>query len=148
MASSLAAPPVSPEVAKMLEQITEHRKTTAELAESSGIMGPKYFECLRGYTSIQEPSNSFWKRRYFVVADQTLFLYTNECSRTPNDHWLLKSVIRAPRRADDDVLMPHAVAVDFGGGEHFLFFDSAAIRQSFEEEVVQAMGPNAAAASA
>ncbi|KAJ2855630.1 hypothetical protein J3B02_002068 [Coemansia erecta] len=147
MASTLALPPIPPEVARMLEKITENRKTTAELAESSGIMGPKYFECLRGYTSIQEPSNSYWKRRYFVVADQTLFLYTNECSRTPNDHWLLKSAVRAPRRADDDVLMPHAVAVDFGSGEHFLFFDSAAIRQSFEDEVARATGLNTAAST-
>ncbi|KAJ2596390.1 hypothetical protein H4R99_004944 [Coemansia sp. RSA 1722] len=145
MISSLASPPVPPEVARMLEEITEHRKTTAELAESSGIMGPKYFECLRGYTSIQEPSNSYWKRRYFVVADQTLFLYTNECSRTPNDHWLLTSVVRAPRKADDDVLMPHAVAVDFGTGEHYLFFDTAAIRQAFEKQVLQAIGLGVAA---
>ncbi|KAJ1723798.1 hypothetical protein LPJ53_001867 [Coemansia erecta] len=137
--SVLLSAPVSAEVARALEEVTKHRKTAADLAVTSGIMGTKYFECLRGYTSIQEPTNSYWKRRYFVVADGTLFLYTNECSRVPTDYWPLKTVVRPPRPADEDVLMPHAVAVDFGSGEHFLFFDSAAIRQSFESEVAQAM---------
>ncbi|KAJ1840711.1 hypothetical protein LPJ73_006345 [Coemansia sp. RSA 2703] len=137
--SVLLSAPVSADVARALEEVGKHRKTAAELAESSGIMGSKYFECLRGYTSIQEPTNAYWKRRYFVIADGTLFLYTNECSRVPTDYWPLKTVVRAPRQADEDVLMPHAVAVDFGSGEHFLFFDSSAIRKSFENEVIQAM---------
>ncbi|KAJ2780699.1 hypothetical protein GGI15_003442 [Coemansia interrupta] len=137
--SVLLSAPVSAEVARALEEVSKHRKTAADLAASSGIMGTKYFDCLQGYTSIQEPTNSYWKRRYFVIADGTLFLYTNECSRVPTDYWPLKSVVRPPRPADEDVLMPHAVAVDFGSGEHYLFFDSAAIRQSFESEVAQAM---------
>ncbi|KAJ2815118.1 hypothetical protein FBU31_007051, partial [Coemansia sp. 'formosensis'] len=65
---SVASPslsPVQPEVAAMLEQVNQHRQDVAALAESTGILGDKYFEGLRGYTSIQEPTNAFWKRRYF-----------------------------------------------------------------------------------
>ncbi|KAJ1939525.1 hypothetical protein GGF37_004365 [Kickxella alabastrina] len=147
IASSFKKIPV-PEVAQLMEEVSEHRRNTAELAQSSGLMGDKFFRCLRGYTSIQEPSNSFWKRRYFVIADETLFMYTNECSRTPTDFWPLSSIVRAPRNAEDDVLMAHSLAMDFGAGEHFLYFDNAQMRQAFEGEVLTSISATAATAAA
>ncbi|KAJ2903908.1 hypothetical protein GGI21_004372, partial [Coemansia aciculifera] len=135
-ASLLAA---QPEVAAMLEQVNQHRQDVAALAESTGILGDKYFECLRGYTSIQEPTNAFWKRRYFVVADKTLFMYINECSRTPSDCLHIESIVSPPRDAGDEVLMPHSIAVDFGAGEYYMYFDSASVREAFEEEVRKIM---------
>ncbi|KAI9504599.1 hypothetical protein BX070DRAFT_251430 [Coemansia spiralis] len=131
--------PVQPEVASMLSQISEHRKETAELAENTGVMSEKYFECLQGYTSIQEPTNAFWKRRYFVVAENTLFLYTNECSRVPTDYLDMASVVRPPRDAEDEVLMPHSIALDFGEGEYYMYFDSAKTQRSFIREVSKIM---------
>ncbi|KAJ1894414.1 hypothetical protein LPJ66_005201 [Kickxella alabastrina] len=146
IASSFKKTP-APEVAQLMEEVSEHRRNTAELAQSSGLMGDKFFRCLRGYTSIQEPSNSFWKRRYFVIADETLFMYTNECSRTPTDFWPLSSIVRAPRNAEDDVLMAHSLAMDFGAGEHFLYFDNAQMRQAFEGEVLTSISATVAAAA-
>ncbi|KAJ2259264.1 hypothetical protein GGI13_000047 [Coemansia sp. RSA 455] len=124
-----------PEVAAMLEQVNQHRQDVAALAESTGILGDKYFEGLRGYTSIQEPTNAFWKRRYFVIADKTVFMYINECSRTPSDFLHIESVVSPPRDAGDEVLMPHSIAVDFGTGEYYMYFDSASMREAFESEV-------------
>ncbi|KAJ2433213.1 hypothetical protein GGF42_009439 [Coemansia sp. RSA 2424] len=124
-----------PEVAAMLEQVNQHRQDVAALAESTGILGDKYFECLRGYTSIQEPTNAFWKRRYFVVADKTVFMYINECSRTPSDCLHIEGIVSPPRDAGDEVLMPHSIAVDFGAGEYYMYFDSASMREAFESEV-------------
>ncbi|KAJ2882617.1 hypothetical protein H4R27_003327 [Coemansia aciculifera] len=124
-----------PEVAAMLEQVNQHRQDVAALAESTGILGDKYFEGLRGYTSIQEPTNAFWKRRYFVIADKTVFMYINECSRTPSDFLHIESVVSPPRDAGDEVLMPHSIAVDFGTGEYYMYFDSASMREAFEGEV-------------
>ncbi|KAJ2145123.1 hypothetical protein IW136_001092 [Coemansia sp. RSA 678] len=132
--------PSPPEVAVMLDQVKAHRKDVAELAVSAGVMGDKYFKCLRGYTSIQEPAKSFWKRRYFAVADNTLFMYTNECSRTPSDYLPMDNISSPPRDAEDEVLMPHSVAVNFGDGEYYLYFDTASMRQAFEGEVHKAIG--------
>ncbi|KAJ2367047.1 hypothetical protein H4S01_002373 [Coemansia sp. RSA 2610] len=137
--NSMVLSPSQPEVALMLDQVKAHRKDVAELAFSSGVMGDKYFECLRGYTSIQEPAKSFWKRRYFAIADKVLFMYTNECSRTPSDYLPMDSIVAMPRDAEDEVLMPHSVAVDFGDGEYYLYFDSASVRQAFEGEVQKAI---------
>ncbi|KAJ2342789.1 hypothetical protein GGF43_005845 [Coemansia sp. RSA 2618] len=131
--------PSQPEVAMMLDQVKAHRKDVVELANSSGVMGDKYFQCLRGYTSIQEPAKAFWKRRYFAIADNTMFMYTNECSRTPSDYLPMDSIPSPPRDAEDEVLMPHSVAVNFGDGEYYLYFDSASMRQAFEGEVQKAI---------
>ncbi|KAJ1751735.1 hypothetical protein LPJ79_001803 [Coemansia sp. RSA 1821] len=131
--------PSQPEVAVMLDQVQAHRKDVMELANSSGIMGEKYFECVRGYTSIQEPAKAFWKRRFFAIADKTMFMYTNECSRTPSDYLPIDSAVSPPRDAEDEVLMPHSVAVDFGDGEYYLYFDTADMRQAFESEVQKAI---------
>ncbi|KAJ2454999.1 hypothetical protein EV183_001103 [Coemansia sp. RSA 2336] len=131
--------PSQPEVAVMLDQVQAHRKDVMELASSSGIMGEKYFECVRGYTSIQEPAKAFWKRRFFAIADKTMFMYTNECSRTPSDYLPIDSAVSPPRDAEDEVLMPHSVAVDFGDGEYYLYFDTADMRQAFESEVQKAI---------
>ncbi|KAJ2017923.1 hypothetical protein GGI06_002804 [Coemansia sp. S85] len=123
----------------MLEQVNQHRQDVAALAESTGILGDKYFEGLRGYTSIQEPTNAFWKRRYFVIADKTVFMYINECSRTPSDFLHIESVVSPPRDAGDEVLMPHSIAVDFGTGEYYMYFDTASMREAFESEVRKAI---------
>ncbi|KAJ2345962.1 hypothetical protein GGH91_002362 [Coemansia sp. RSA 2671] len=128
-----------PEVDAMLEQVNQHRQDVAALAESTGILGDKYFEGLRGYTSIQEPTNAFWKRRYFVIADKTVFMYINECSRTPSDFLHIESVVSPPRDAGDEVLMPHSIAVDFGTGEYYMYFDTASMREAFESEVRKAI---------
>ncbi|KAJ2738543.1 hypothetical protein GGI20_006258 [Coemansia sp. BCRC 34301] len=133
MSTSMSS--AQPEVAAMLEQVNQHRQDVAALAESTGILGDKYFECLRGYTSIQEPTNAFWKRRYFVVADKTVFMYINECSRTPSDCLHIESIVSPPRDAGDEVLMPHSIAVDFGAGEYYMYFDSATVREAFEGEL-------------
>ncbi|KAJ2006610.1 hypothetical protein GGI04_001819 [Coemansia thaxteri] len=140
--NSVASPslsPMQPEMVAMIEQVSLHRQDVAALAESTGILGDKYFECLRGYTSIQEPTNAFWKRRYFVVADKTVFMYINECSRTPTDFLPIESVVAPPRDAEDEVLLPHSIAVDFGTGEYFMYFDSAAMREAFEGEIRSAL---------
>ncbi|KAJ2162280.1 hypothetical protein GGF46_000771 [Coemansia sp. RSA 552] len=132
--------PTHPEVALMLEQVKAHRKDVADLAQSSGILGDEYFKCLRGYTSIQEPDKAFWKRRYFAVAQRTLFLYTNECSRTPSDCLPMAEIAEPPRDAEDEVLMPNSIAINFGpAGEYYLYFDTADMRQAFEGEVQKAM---------
>ncbi|KAJ2490535.1 hypothetical protein IWW37_003095 [Coemansia sp. RSA 2050] len=132
---SVVSSSAQPEVDAMLEQVNQHRQDVAALAESTGILGDKYFEGLRGYTSIQEPKNAFWKRRYFVIADKTVFMYINECSRTPSDFLHIESVVSPPRDAGDEVLMPHSIAVDFGTGEYYMYFDSAPMREAFENEV-------------
>ncbi|KAJ2793364.1 hypothetical protein H4R20_006559 [Coemansia guatemalensis] len=131
--------PSQPEVAMMLEQVNAHRKDVAELAMSTGILGDKFFKCLRGYTNIQEPEKAFWKRRYFAIADNTLFMYTNECSRTPSDCLPMDTIVSSPRDAEDEVLMPNSIAVDFGDGEYYLYFDTMTMRQAFESEVQKAI---------
>ncbi|KAJ2082825.1 hypothetical protein H4R24_001283 [Coemansia sp. RSA 988] len=131
--------PSQPEVAMMLEQVNEHRKDVAELAMNTGILGDKFFKCLRGYTNIQEPEKAFWKRRYFAIADNTLFMYTNECSRTPSDCLPIDTVVSTPRDAEDEVLMPNSIAIDFGDGEYYMYFDTLTMRQAFESEVQKAI---------
>ncbi|PIA18713.1 hypothetical protein COEREDRAFT_85167 [Coemansia reversa NRRL 1564] len=136
---SATASPSQTEVAMMLEQVNAHRKDVAELAISTGILGDKFFECLRGYTNIQEPEKAFWKRRYFAIADNTLFMYTNECSRTPSDCLPMDTIVATPRDAEDEVLMPNSIAIDFGDGEYYLYFDTLNMRQAFESEVQKAI---------
>ncbi|KAJ1800421.1 hypothetical protein LPJ59_001115 [Coemansia sp. RSA 2399] len=131
--------PIHPEVALMLDQINEHRKEAAELAKNTGVMSDKYHQCLQGYTSIQEPTSAFWKRRYFVVADNTMFLYTNECSRVPSDYLEIGSVVHSPRDAEDEVLMPHSLAVDFGSGDCYMYFDTSDMMRAFEGEISKAI---------
>ncbi|KAJ2552429.1 hypothetical protein EV175_003319 [Coemansia sp. RSA 1933] len=131
--------PIQPEVAVMLEQINEHRKEAAVLAENTGVMSDKYYKCLQGYTSIQEPTSAFWKRRYFVVAENTMFLYTNECSRVPTDYLEMSSVVHSPRDAEEEVLMPHSLAVDFGSGEYYMYFDTPDMMRAFEGEISKAI---------
>ncbi|KAJ2790097.1 hypothetical protein H4R21_006586, partial [Coemansia helicoidea] len=126
------------EVATMVSQVRARRQTVVELADNVGILGDKYYKCLRGYTSIQEPNNAFWKRRYFAVADKTLFMYTNECSRTPSDYLAMDGIVAPPRDAEDEVLMPHSIAVNFGNGECYMYFDTASMREAFESEVRRA----------
>lgn len=136
--ASVVSASLSPEVpddATVLEQVNSNRKDAAALAESTGILGDKYFECLQGYVSLQEPSSSFWKRRYFVVAEETMFMYINECSRTPSDYMPFSRVTVSPRDAEDEVLMPHSIAVDFGEGEYYMYFDSASTLNAFETEI-------------
>ncbi|KAJ2847753.1 hypothetical protein IWW36_003690, partial [Coemansia brasiliensis] len=99
---SMVLSPSQPEVAVMLDQVKAHRKDVMELASSSGIMGEKYFECVRGYTSIQEPAKAFWKRRFFAIADKTMFMYTNECSRIPSDYLPIDNAVSPPRDAEDE----------------------------------------------
>ncbi|KAJ2593887.1 hypothetical protein EV177_008479 [Coemansia sp. RSA 1804] len=127
--------PIQPEVANMLSQINEHRKETAVLAENTGVMSDKYYQCLQGYTSIQEPTSAFWKRRYFVVAENTMFLYTNECSRVPTDYLEIGTIVRSPRDAEDEVLMPHSLAVDFGSGDYYMYFDTLDMMRAFQGEI-------------
>ncbi|KAJ1665106.1 hypothetical protein EV178_003545 [Coemansia sp. RSA 1646] len=131
--------PIQPEIAFMLDQISEHRKETAELAENTGVMSDKYYQCLQGYTSIQEPTSAFWKRRYFVVAENTMFLYTNECSRIPTDYLEISSIVHSPRDAEDEVLMPHSLAVDFGTGDYYMYFDTSDMMRAFEGEISKAI---------
>ncbi|KAJ2399326.1 hypothetical protein GGI23_002719 [Coemansia sp. RSA 2559] len=131
--------PIQPEVALMLDQVNEHRKEAAELAKNTGVMSDKYHQCLQGYTSIQEPTSAFWKRRYFVVAENTMFLYTNECSRIPSDYLEISSVIHSPRDAEDEVLMPHSLAVDFGSGDCYMYFDTSDMMRAFAGEISKAI---------
>ncbi|KAJ2716273.1 hypothetical protein H4R19_000737 [Coemansia spiralis] len=133
-----ASAPSQIEVANMVSQVRARRATVVELADTVGILGDKYYECLRGYTSIQEPNSAFWKRRYFAVADKTLFMYTNECSRTPSDYLAMHGIVAPPRDAEDEVLMPHSIAVNFGKGECYMYFDTASMKQAFESEVRKA----------
>ncbi|KAJ1732512.1 hypothetical protein LPJ61_002005 [Coemansia biformis] len=136
--SSLSPTPSQTDITTMVDQVRVRRESVVELAENIGILGDKYYECLRGYTSIQEPNKAFWKRRYFAIADKTLFMYTNECSRSPSDYLPMDRIVSPPRDAEDEVLMPHSIAVNFGNGECYLYFDSAPMRQAFESEVHKA----------
>ncbi|KAI8325837.1 hypothetical protein GQ54DRAFT_295186 [Martensiomyces pterosporus] len=140
-AAAATAPSISdmPEMRNLLEKVEMHRKEAVSLAESSGILGDRYFECLRGYATIQQPTNAFWKRRYFVIANSTLFTYTNECSRVPTDYLPLAGVVAPPRDAEDEVLMPHSIALRFESGEYLMYFDSDSVRQAFESEIRKAI---------
>ncbi|KAJ1954522.1 hypothetical protein EC988_002384 [Linderina pennispora] len=123
------------EVVQLIDSVKVHRKEVSRQAEKAGILDSSVKKGLRGYMTIQEPTCPFWKRRYFVLTEDKLFTYINECSVVPSDVISLGEPLTAPCDVSDDLLIANAISVRFATGEYFFYFDTPQVRKAFEARI-------------
>ncbi|KAI9359505.1 hypothetical protein BD770DRAFT_342893 [Pilaira anomala] len=75
------------------------------------------------FASVQTKSSPFWKRRYFILTNETLSFYKDEMAKIPISTIDLLNVTRLePANEDEDTYVPNSFVLDTQTGDSYQVF--------------------------
>ncbi|CAG8467576.1 7377_t:CDS:10 [Ambispora leptoticha] len=109
----------------------ELRSKFAELEKSGKVL-------LDGYITVQGGGVYFWKRRYFELRGQTLYLFRDSTDKLPISKLELDSDVSGVSDAQSEVLILNSFKVDFRSTEPYYFFsDDRKTKESFVQAIAR-----------
>ncbi|CAG8436573.1 6218_t:CDS:2 [Ambispora gerdemannii] len=109
----------------------ELRSKFAELEKSGKVL-------LDGYITVQGGGVYFWKRRYFELRGQTLYLFRDSDDKLPISKLELDSDVSGVSDAQSEVLILNSFKVDFRSTEPYYFFsDDRKTKESFVQAIAR-----------
>ncbi|KAI9244783.1 hypothetical protein EDC94DRAFT_530665 [Helicostylum pulchrum] len=78
---------------------------------------------MAGFASVQTKTSPFWKRRYFIIRDDSLCFYKDEMAKIPISTINLLNVTRLePANEDEDTYVPNSFVIDTQTGDSYQVF--------------------------
>ncbi|KAG9300616.1 hypothetical protein G9A89_005216 [Geosiphon pyriformis] len=109
----------------------ELKSQFAELEKSGKVL-------LDGYITVQGGGVYFWKRRYFELRGQTLYLFRDPTDKLPISKIDLNNDVAAVSDAQSEVLILNSFKVDFRSTEPYYFFsDDRKTKESFVQAIAR-----------